>query len=262
MEATKREISSWFVWQGEQSPYELKLKEGAFETHLETIFVIHKRQLKQIRPQEIGDGMLVIHTSTAIDPQIDLASVRSWTCVYSRFDEQLGEKKFFAYKFDRSKIDRCNAVFENLWLNLLLEGEKFVKIKHWSYELQQLQDLDVSQTLSFLLWIALIYGKFSFQDEVLQHVVIQIPLVESIALIEDELLSMIQGCFERSLFLTYDYIDQKHGQVLQINIADESVLGVRSSWLGGLAMDHSMHTDELAQHGIDLSDKVLKLLHK
>lgn len=60
---------------------------------------------------------------------------------------------------------------------------------------------------------------------------IQLPLVDSIAILEDQLLQMVQVLQQEYLFMTYDYQDRKNGQTLQIHISDQEILDLYSLWM-------------------------------
>jgi len=82
-----------------------------------------------------------------------------------------------------------------------------------------------------LFGIALIYGNWSRIENSLSHVSVQLPLVDSLASLEDHLLKMIDIFFDNKLFMTYDYQDMKAGQLMQIHIDDHEILDV---WSGRL----------------------------
>ncbi len=256
------EPKTWFVgnalW---DEVYDLQVKEGVFPTHCEEVLVMHKWNIKSMRPQEIWDGMEVVKLkakSWKLKDEIDKVNLISGMSIYQWFDENTWTQETYAYGIDRSKIDWINDVCKDLWLWVSLEDEKFVKITNWSFQIPE------DWLLSFFFWLVLIYGKFTIVDEVLRHAVIQLPLVGSIAMQEEILLNLKEVLFEQELYLTITYLTQKSWQLLQVNIHDEEILDIWSSWLWWEAHEYDTLRNEIKNFAqIDEIDNyVLKFLHK
>ncbi len=244
-----------------QDAYDLQVKEGVFETSLWEILVIHKKNIKSIRPQEIGDGMKVIVTKEPYnDVDLDAASVVSWMTIYEWFDEHSGSTMFYAYGFDKNKIERANALCTQLELPISLHPEKFVRL-----EATQNGDYTSIHPLSYIFGLVLVYGSFDIQGECIQHAKIHLPLEWSIASYEERMLSTIQSLHAQWLYITYDYQDQKNWQMLQINIDDREILDIWSWWMWWEEYDMGEYIakiDDFVWHTDFTTDKVLKFLHK
>ena len=254
--------------------YEFQTREWSFLSKGKETFVLHKKQLKYLNIKEIWDGMeipLLISKKERDSSSYKLnhKAYISGISIYQWFDEKVGEKQYYAYGIDRSKLDSIHSVLEHTWSDITLEDSKFIRIKNWDFDLwvmqHMLDDWDIVSILSCIFGIGLIYGHAIQIDDALSHMVIHVPLVDSIALLEDQLLQMIQILWDHQLYMTYDYQDRKSGQTLQIGINDQEILDLYSQWMWWKKYDISLAQwllqEELWEER-DLSNYVLKFLHK
>jgi hypothetical protein len=260
-----------FVWKGELvAPYVLTLKEGDFESMLQEVVVLHKKQVKCMRPQEIGDGIAVVQVildnKESIDPSNEY--IVAGMSIYTWFDEVAWVSEVYAYGFERSKLTWVNDVCLALDLWVSLEWGKFIKVL-WGKSIDDMSDLcdpnNMVEIYAFLFGICLIYGKFDVEGDVMHHSVIQVPLVESIAALESVLVAMQQVLFAQKVYITIDYQTMKSGQMMQINIDDREILDLRGSRLGWEAYDDREVRELLSWYvwsDRDLDQYVLKLLRK
>ncbi len=257
-----REESTWFIcsalW---DNSYNFYMKEGIFATSGEKLLVIHKNEIRLMRPQEVWDGMeIVILKEENIEHKIDRDSVVLWISIYEWFDENTSEIKYYAYWFDRSKIDWVQEVCNLLDIPVQLHMEKFVRLVF-----KQIQNNTVLHELSYLFWLALIYGHFDFSDAWLKHVKIHLPLEGSISAKEDGILAIITWLHKQWIYISHDYQDQKNGQLLQLNINDQELLDLWSKRLWGNDYDYSDRQQMIQEYlwnTITISNYVLKFLHK
>lgn len=259
-----REQQTWFIgnkiW---DLSYDLQVKEWIFPTTCEQILVLHKKNLKMMRPQEIGDGMQVVKlNNTNWSADLDIESVVWGMCIYEWFDENVGTVQYYAYAIDRDKVDRIQDICNTLALPITIDVQKFVCLK------TSLDSMHNTWTwlLSYMFGLALIYGHFDIWEQGLKHVKIHLPLEWSIAQSQERILAAIEWLHRYDwLYITYDYQDQKNWQILQLHINDQELLDIWSTWLGGEEYDMSeYHTmiQEYVRDELDLSNYVLKFLHK
>lgn len=205
--------------------------------------------------------MLVPVLTWGVDLPIDKESIIGWMCVYEWFDENTWTTAYYAYGVDRKMIPWILELTDALWLWVDLEDGKFIKIVDGKAAEVPQDD----KALSWLFGLALIYGKFTIIADQLKHVVIQLPLSWSIAAREDDIFKLKNKLFERWLFLTSSYVDQKSGQLLQINIDDTQILNTWGTWIWAetdTMSEWKILLQESLWDDIDLSDYVLKLLRK
>ncbi len=271
MSETHYTLHNWFlvqmIWMNTGEEYEIHLKEWTFLMGKETL-VLFKWTFQNLYVKEISEGMLVPYlvkreTPLSMIPE----SVRAWIHVYRWFDENTWLTSTYAYKTKKDKCSTINAFLDILGFKEHLLPGKFVEIIWW--ETIPTKDDTPFQTsqeiISYLLWLALIYWKFTTQESTLLHTVIQLPLVWSIAEIEHMLIEAFDFLFDEGYFVTYSYITQSSGQLLQISIADEELLTLWSSWLELSSKDYTAYKSSLESVWKtlwDISDYVLKFLHK
>lgn len=255
------EEQTWFIWTGSQDLYDVQVKEWIFGTQLDQILVLHKKEIKCMRPQEVGDGMEIVKMkSWELKTNIEVGSVTAGMCIYERFDEHTWATQYYGYWFDRDKIQWVQKICDDIWINIKLHEEKFVRIE----TSQTPQEQSWIHVLSFLFWLGLMYGTFDIWDW-LKHVKIHLPLEWTIAQYEEKILSMIDWIKAGELYVTYSHQDQKNGQLLQVNIRDKEILDTRSSWLWGEKYDLSEYIhkiNDFVWHENFTKDNVLKFLHK
>ena len=250
--------------------YDFYVKEWNFRSRGKETFVFHKRQLKIMNIRDIGDGMRIpFLKNKSLLKKYDNTMVKFWMSSYQWFDEKNGETKYYAYWAKSDTIKWVNLVSEQLELWVELKEWKFVEIQWWEHDSSFITHVIASQKLddisSFLFGIALIYGNWSRIENSLSHVSVQLPLVDSLASLEDHLLKMIDIFFDNKLFMTYDYQDMKAGQLMQIHIDDHEILDVWSGRLWGEEYDlgeYKSKIDEYVWQSNFTKDKVLKFLHK
>lgn len=215
-----------------------------------------------MRPQEVGDGMDVIAlcAGSVQEKELEIESVTAGMCVYEWFDENTWETQYYGYWFDRNKIEWVQDICNKIWASVQLHEEKFIRIEA-SHNLDNQTEVHV---LSYLFWLALIYGTFDGW-EWLKHVKIHLPLEWTIAKYEEKIWAMIEWLKNEKLYITHNHQDQKNGQLLQLNIDDKQILDIWSGWLWWGKYDVSKYRnkiDELLGHDNFTKDKVLKFLHK
>lgn len=244
--------------------YDINFKERMIRFWWDTTVVFHKWVLKEIYVKEISEGMIVPYFKDKEDHLLDYPSLRSWIALYRRFDENTGTFTSYAYKGKKEKVSFWTETFDHLWLHERLHIEKFIEIIDPIEETHFHTISWTENVLSLLLWIAIIYWKFSIQDNTLLHTTIQLPLVENIALYEETLLQMISTLTEAWYFMTTNHIQQKSWQLLQISIWDEEILSLWAWWMWLSKVDLSAYKQKLSTYiWSDISDKlILKFLHK
>lgn len=243
--------------------YEIQFNEWTFTFKGREAVIFHKWTLKEMYVKEISNWMLIPYLKEKKEYHLDSSSLRSWIALYRRFDENTWSFSSYAYKVKKEKIPFQTEIMNHLWLDEQLITGKFIEITNTIEEKHFHSVSWVEQSLSLLLWIALIYWKFTLQDNRLLHTTIQLPLVENIASYEEKLVHIIDSLKEQWFFMITNHIQQKSWQLLQISIWDEEILSLWAWWMWYWTMDLSEYKTKISEiYWWDLSNYVLKFLHK
>jgi len=259
------------LWYWTRAPYTVVLDQANLEIDMENILVIHKKNPKIVATNTIWDWFLVpIFAQRWVENyELEKNFCTQWIMSYHSFDEIQNKNIHYAYKYPKIELEDLNEVFQIWELDILAELEgQHISLTSGSFEWEQ----DIKnhrQLFSFLFGMSLIYGDFhTVGDDILTHVRIDYPLIDSFLDITQRLNTQKASCEQDSLFWTIQTKEWKWWQQVQIDISDPEILSIYAQWLEikSLETDISILKTYIQENQPKmiplLSNSVLKLIKK
>lgn len=216
-------ITRWTAW----NERTISTKDHTFSTNAEELLVLWKGALHWRTIHEVGDGMevLVWYDRETIWLEIDPHFVEQWMWLYKEFDEDKNETISYLYGFgnDEESVEIVNEILEDFDVkNTVIAEGKFTKFEHTVHDLWLLESTDHAS--SFLLWLLLVYGSFIWDDEVLFHASINLPMVWSITQHEETYWKAVSLLEDAWIYIRSEYTMHRSSQVWSVWIYDRELL--------------------------------------
>lgn len=195
------------------------------------ILVLWKWSYHRKRTVDVGDGMdvIVAFPRSEIALSLDQNLVEQALGLYQEFDEVQNETKSYVYWCKNTEDHRntVNALLDSLQIeNSLTLAWSFTALQNSVQPLdhEQVRQQWIWWAVSVLFWLFVWYGKFVWDDDLLHHATISVPMVWSIAQHEPLFDWLVQECAEHGLFVRHEYQQARHGQVWSVWIYDWELL--------------------------------------
>lgn len=210
------------------------------------LLVYHKKQFKLINMKDLWDKMWVILVWESDDNlkkiNLDINSMNNALKLFEGFDEDNGEKYNFLYKFAENKIEDLNKKLSLLWSNINLK-----KTNKWICCPMDEEDSDDNDALSFLFWLALVYGSIDIKNWNLKSIKIQVPLFGTYREKSELLDTVIEFISVNNIFLKTNIQETNDGIVYQITSSDFELLQIFARFYEPIEkwLEISKYTDTL-----------------
>ena len=188
--------------------------------------VLHKKDFKVINLKHLGDGMQVIYVKSVgcWVLGLELKSFKQGFWIFHWFYEDTGKEYSFLPGFPHKEIEGLNKKFVSLGLDLVsVISPKWVLINVWS--VRDIWD-SLTEIMSFLFALFMVYGKFEIKKSELLGVKIQGPLFGQYLRYQDQFDGMSKILQDTGIFIKTDVLETNNGVVYQMSSTDYELLEI------------------------------------
>jgi len=152
------------LWQTEQNPkiFDIQTNVYSFSSQDKTVLVYHKNQIKHMQLKDVSQKMILyyLHKHPELALQIDAEAFSLAFSLFSWFDENTWESYSFLYKKWQQDLPFLSSVLQKYLPDATLGLDWYI------CKVRGVQDVALdwktlrspSQILSFLYWLACVYG--------------------------------------------------------------------------------------------------------
>lgn len=192
--------------------------------------VLHKKDFKVVNLKHLGDGMQVIYVKNVECwvLNVELNSFKQGFGIFHGFDEETGKEYSFLPGFAHKEIETLNKKFTSLGLDLVSTiSPKWVLVN--VVAVRDIWD-SLSEIMSFLFALFLIYGKFEIKKSELLGVKIQVPLFGQYLRYQEQFDGMVTILQNEGIFIKTDVLETNNGVVYQMSSTDYELLEIFAKW--------------------------------
>jgi len=205
-----------------------------FSDYDKWIIVYHKKEIKIINLKNLWDNMNIFYVNKR-DPLIenhwDLDWVVTAFTLFSGFDENIWNKYFFIPRMKEVEFEQLNLKLEKLWIDIKLEkNEKWIVIKgQLNLDINSITTIFANETgmtnvLSFLFGLVLIYGKMEIKNWEIIWIKIHIPLFGQYVKYKESMDELIKNLQSEWIFLNNSILQNWEWIIYQISSWDYELL--------------------------------------
>lgn len=180
--------------------------------------------------KHLGDGMQVIYVKSVgcWVSNFELESFKQGFWIFHGFDEDMGNTYSFLPGFAHKDIEILNTKLKSLGLDILCSvSPKWVLVN--VEPIRTIWD-SLTEILSFLFGLFLVYGKFEIKKSELLGLKIQIPLFGQYLKYQEQFDGMIEILQHAWIFVKSDVLDTNNGVVYQMSTTDYELLEIFVKW--------------------------------
>ncbi|GEM_PF-983679 len=223
------------------------------EDYDKTVFVRHKKVVKEILWKELGANMQVFWVADRpeADVVLDPNSILSGVGFLEAFDEEIDKEYCFLPKYSEERMQILQKNLSDIGLVIDLEytekGVVFSKVK------EQLE----TQRVAFLFGLSLTYGKWEIKEGDLKSVKIQFGLFGQYLQKREVLDMCVETLQKGGVFLTKDVQESTDGFVYQIVVGDYELLHL---WTNAYQRIENIEKISKYEYALEAKIKLLEYL--
>ncbi|HMT26696.1 MAG TPA: hypothetical protein PKD96_00170 [Candidatus Absconditabacterales bacterium] len=205
----------------------------------------HKKQPLFLNWKNVGAGMGVFFFISRKVFFLENVNVKFFVyglSIYQIFDENQGKNFVGFYKISQERKNFLMKSVEKIAPEYSFQQEPSFSLQGKTDDLKsifaELENADGAEKLSFLFGLAVAYGKRDTKGDSLLALKIFVPYTMEIRRFEDQIKNFFKSLNDELLIVTYDFVKDGFGEIIQVSITDWEILSQFGKWLSDYQIEN------------------------